>query len=278
MLAKEGTTRVLKSEDHIFEPKMDGYRAICNYEKGKKPGFISRAGNALDFPLDFQIGSRCVLDGEIVAYGKGGDPDFNLIRDKKSKKNSSLTFVAFDILKKDGKDLTGLPLIERKKILAETVKDQNQLQTIFYSEDGEFLWNAAKKRGIEGVMAKRKDSRYVQGRSPSWIKIKFYKTTDCVILGYRSGKRKISSLRLGIYDHGKLREIGNVGAGFTEAMLDELLARLDNKEVLVCEVRYLEFYKSLRAPVFLRLRDDKTPQECTFDQLIATDRDDQDAS
>jgi bifunctional non-homologous end joining protein LigD len=138
-------------------------------------------------------------------------------------------------------------------------------------------------RHLEGVMAKKKESVYVTGRSHAWLKIKDEKTVDCVIVGYVTKTRTIASLALGLYDAGGLTYVGQVGTGFSESLLGELVkvlvrARSDvalPKEVLsvvpdkVCEVRYLQYTDDnrLRAPVFVRMRDDKPAAECTIDQV-----------
>jgi bifunctional non-homologous end joining protein LigD len=132
-------------------------------------------------------------------------------------------------------------------------------------------------------MAKKKESVYVTGRSRAWLKIKLEKTVDCVIVGYATKTREIASLALGLYDGATLTYIGQVGTGFSESLLDTLskeLVRASNDVALptnvhpvvpdkVCEVKYLEYTKDgrLRAPVFLRIRDDKSTRECTIDQV-----------
>jgi bifunctional non-homologous end joining protein LigD len=132
-------------------------------------------------------------------------------------------------------------------------------------------------------MAKKKESVYVTGRSRAWLKIKLEKTVDCVIVGYATKTREIASLALGLYNGGTLSYIGQVGTGFSESLLERLskeLVRARNDVALptnvhpvvpdkVCEVKYLEYTKDgrLRAPVFLRIRSDKAPRECTIDQV-----------
>jgi bifunctional non-homologous end joining protein LigD len=152
------------------------------------------------------------------------------------------------------------------------------------TEDGEKLWSIVTSRGLEGLMAKKKDSPYVDGRSRAWLKIKLEKTVDCVIVGYVTKTRDIASLALALFDHGKLTYVGQVGSGFSDAVLEtlskELVPATNDVIILpknvrpvaadkVCEVRYLEFTRDhrLRAPVFLRLRDDKPAAECTINQV-----------
>ncbi len=98
------------------------------------------------------------------------------------------------------------PLMQRKKILRETLKENPTVQIIFYTEEGKKLWSLMKKRGLEGVIAKKKDSTYQEGtRSESWMKIKFIQTIDAIVVGFTGIKRKISSLALGLYHDGEIR-------------------------------------------------------------------------
>lgn len=249
--------------------------------------FISRNNRDItaEFPeLAFgdRIKSDCTLDGEIVIYDEKGNPSFALMQQRKHFRQPS-TYVAFDILELEGRDLRRLPLSERRKFLLETVKEGGNLQTMPSTENGEELWNVVTARGLEGVVAKKKDSIYITGRSRAWLKIKLEKTVDCVIVGYATKTREISSLALGLYVGSTLTYIGQVGTGFSESLLDTLskeLVRASNDVALptnihpvvpdkVCEVKYLEYTRDgrLRAPVFLRIRSDKLPRECTIDQV-----------
>jgi bifunctional non-homologous end joining protein LigD len=286
MLAATGTREILRSKSYIFEPKLDGYRALCQ-RRGGTLRFISR--NNRDITLEFPelafgdlIKSDCMLDGEIVIYDEKGTPSFALMQRRKHFRPPP-TYVAFDILELDGRDLRRVPLSERKKLLMGGIKEGRNLQTMPSTENGEELWNVIAARGLEGVMAKKKDSVYVTGRSRAWLKIKLEKTADCVIVGYATKTREIASLALGLYDGATLMYIGQVGTGFSESLLDKLskeLVRASNEVALptnlhpvvpdkVCEVKYLEYTKDgrLRAPVFLRIRGDKPVRECTIDQV-----------
>ncbi len=286
MLAAPGTRAILKSKQYVFEPKLDGYRSLCQKKAGRLR-FISRADRDItrEFPeLTFggQIKADCTLDGEIVIYDERGNPSFSLIHGRNHHRRPP-TFVAFDILELEGRDLEVLPLSKRKLILAGIVEEGRGLQLMPSTEEGEKLWNLIKARHLEGIIAKKKGSPYVSGRSRQWLKIKCENTVDCVIVGYMTKTRHIASLALGLYDHEKLTYIGQVGTGFTESFLDELAQRFvstTNGVVLpksvkhvvpdkVCEVAYIEFTQNhrLRAPVFVRMRDDKPPEECTTDQV-----------
>jgi bifunctional non-homologous end joining protein LigD len=286
MLAATGTQAILRSKAYLFEPKLDGYRALCQ----KKAGilrFTSRNNRDItgDFPelsIGHLIKADCTLDGEIVVYDQEGNPSFVLIQQRKQRRQPP-TYVAFDILELEGRDLRRLPLSTRKQLLARIIEDGKNLQTMPSTENGEELWKVVIARGLEGVIAKKKESVYVNERSRSWLKIKLEKTVDCVIIGYATKTRKIASLALGLYDGGVLTYIGQVGTGFSDPLLERLgrqLIEASNNATLpknvrpvipdhVCEVRYLQFTndRRLRAPVFLRLRDDKAAVECTMDQV-----------
>ncbi len=288
MNAKIGDVNDLKNREYIFEPKLDGYRALCYVNTNLK--FISRNQKDLtdkDPELDVRHNIKAksaILDGEIVAFDNKGRPSFQALQ-----RSKPAVYIVFDILMKNGKSLSALPLLERKKILDQTVVDGDEIEKIIFVEDGKALYKVAQKSGYEGVMAKVKDGLYYPGkRSGLWLKIKFFTTIDCVIVGYSKGKRVVASLALGLYDdEGKLHYIGSVGTGFTMAIIDELYEKLQRmkaykpmlvnkeevpKEVilvkpkLVAEVKFVEMTKAgiLRTPVFLRLRTDKKPTECTF--------------
>ncbi len=267
-----------------------------------------------------------MLDGEIVAMS-GGRPDIQelLPRISSREKNqkpagiSPVTYIVFDILEQDGVPLIGLPLTERRRILQKRVKEG---QHVVISEPvesrGTEYYQAAVRKGLEGVMAKRKDSVYEPGvRSSSWLKIKQQKTCDCVIAGYTRGKGgrspQFGALILGLYNNetgprvsgtgpgnGSLKSnadnnirdliyIGKVGSGFKDrdlALLKDLFIQYETNiphltgvaqtggivwlaPALVCEVTYQSVTKDgkLRIPGYLRLRSDKSPVECTTDQL-----------
>jgi bifunctional non-homologous end joining protein LigD len=191
------------------------------FENGKFR-LYSRRGLELtsDYPeIKMRVKAKeCILDGEIVVYNEKGIPDFNLIQNHKGTAN----YAVFDILSKDGEDLRTKSLAERKKILDKTVIDNSSTQKVAYTDEGKKLLSLARKLKFEGIMAKEKDSVYVSSRSRKWLKVKFTSTIDCVIIGYQSNKRIISSLLLGIYEKEEIRFIGKVGTGFNNQILNEL--------------------------------------------------------
>lgn len=309
MLCKIGDKSDLEKRDYFFEPKLDGTRAFVRIKGGELAEIRNRRGNSIihrypefgHFP-EMVDAKSCLLDGEIIVYDNEGKPDFNLLQRRDLVDNRMMieirskeipaTYVVFDILTKDGENLRQLPLKQRKKILNSTVREDENLQIIFHTKDGKKLWKEVKDKQLEGVVAKKSDSRYLPVRSSSWLKIKFLKTIDCVIIGYTSEKRAVSALALGVYyENKKIRYIGRVGTGFTQRFIRQLLPKLKKigtkrrpknlvgepskdvqwvKPELVCEIEFLETTKHrLRAPVFKRLRTDKSPEECTYGQIAA---------
>jgi bifunctional non-homologous end joining protein LigD len=288
MLATVGTEDVLDRKDYLFEPKLDGIRALC-YKKTKLK-FTSRNGLVItDKYPEFRFydnldAEECILDGEIVVYDEKGHPSFSLWMERSKGAPHTATYVAFDIIYLNGNSLLNEPLYRRKKILEQVVKEGDHLQTSFYTKKGRELWNKIRELGVEGIIAKKNDSSYELGvRSDSWQKIKITKDIDCAILGYTTEKRKLSSLALGFWDGEKFVFAGKVGTGFDEKTMDELTQQLDGitlesaaietekdvipvEPILVAQINYLEVTANnkLRAPVFVRLREDKDPQDCVL--------------
>jgi len=307
------------SKEWIFEIKFDGTRCIAYIDKEKKKvKFLNRRLKYFEerYPELQKIyenvnASKVVLDGEIVIF-KNGKPDFQALQEREQvgektrieilSQLNPATYVVFDILHKDGKDLIDLPLMERKKILRETVKESKEvLISVYVLENGIKFFEEVKKLGLEGVVAKRINSTYQIGkRSKDWLKIKFLKTLDVIIGGYTKGEgvreNYFGALLVGAYDRGKLRYLGRVGTGFDEGLLKSLTERLKKIEIdknpfdifeeeesilekikfvkpeIVCEVKFLELTKDLkmRAPSFVRLREDKLPKECTLEEFLTS--------
>lgn len=291
MMAKNGTEHLLTNKSYIFEMKLDGIRALCC--KGKKLKFLSRNGLNItkNYPeFDFYDSiktTECILDGEIVVFDKKGNPQFQLWQERNKQEGDipahlQCHYIVFDVLFLDGKSLLDTPLIKRKGVLNKLIAENDTLQTSFFTEKGKKLWKIAEKRDLEGVIAKKKDSGYNLGsRSDEWMKIKRFKTIDCVVVGYTQEKRMLTSLLLGLHEDGKLFFSGKVGTGFDEAMMKTLLGKLKKmdttlelpkeaipvKPQLVVEIKYSEITKDkkLRAPVFVRVRKDKKVEECVLE-------------
>ena len=295
-------------KDWIFEIKWDGFRAIAYVEEPYS--LKSRNGKELkhNFPeleeLN-RLSSNVVFDGEIVVM-REGKPDFQTLLERgqavsggdiqRQAKRVPAIYIVFDVLEKDGKPLTKLPLMERKKILNDSLREgANVLLSDFIEEKGEAYYQLALDKGLEGVVAKKKDSHYEEGlRTGSWLKIKKLRTCDCVIFGYTKGaesrEKTFGALLLGLYDKdGKPVYVGKVGTGFTQETLGILTDKFEKLKTtvapfkpetgdvvtwlepkLVCEVIYQVVTRDikLRMARFQRLREDKSPDECTLDQII----------
>jgi bifunctional non-homologous end joining protein LigD len=296
------------SRDWIFEMKWDGIRAISRVNSE----LSIRSRNNRELNQNFpeleelkNLAHNVVLDGEIVVM-KEGKPDFQAILERSKAASPAdiqiksqiipATYIVFDILEKDGKSLTDLPLIDRKNLLKESVPEgKHVVISVYIEEDGRNYYAAVLSRGLEGIMAKRKQSTYQPGiRSDSWLKIKQLKTCDCVIFGYTKGKgnRKdtFGALILGLYGKKKPVFVGKVGTGLSQNNLKSLfetfrkletdektLEKVDVPETitwlkpeLVCEVAFQTITRDmrLRMPSFHTLRTDRKPEECTLDQLV----------
>ena len=302
MLARTGTRELLDRTGFIFEPKVDGIRATCEKNGGIRLFNRSCRDITARYP-EFNFAEvinaeSCTLDGEIVLYNERGNPDFTAIMQRHLSigrihtLDRAIRYVAFDILKKDGRDLTALPLLERKSILKETIGKHPHLELVVFTKDGHRLWDFIVKRNAEGVIAKKEASKYEVGRrSNSWIKIKAFNSIEAVIVGFTTEKKAVSAVAVAAYSDDTLQFVGKVGTGIAERdvrILRELLEpiRLEKPPLAVpagyreiqwveprhvAEIRYLEFGRQgmLRNPVFMRLRPDKSPDECRLDEQLA---------
>lgn len=301
MLCQKGDESILDSNAYIFEPKLDGTRCIA--EVGKEVKLYNRREKNISRRYPFickelsKVGN-VILDGEIVCYNREGKPDFYLLQKREHVESDLIiemraklipaTYVIFDILEMDEKPLIKKPIEERKEILNEIFSKSRHLEIIFFTENGKILWEEIRKRNLEGVIAKEKGSRYFPGeRRKEWLKIKNVKSIDVIIIGYTTEKREISALGMGLYRGEKIYYVGKVGTGFEEEIMQHLLKNFERtkpyaanaekapphmiwvKPRFVAEVEYLEVTKDmeLRSPSFKRLRNDKEPEECTFEQL-----------
>jgi len=286
--------------DWTFEIKWDGYRAL-GYVRNGEAKLFSRRGNELTerFPevaraLEKAVRSpECVVDGEVCALDENGRPSFSAMQQGKR----SLVYAVFDVLEVDGVPVVDLPLEERRQrleaLLDLKTKGAQLVQMSAGFDDGEALFEAAQQQQLEGVMAKKLGSRYCEGRrTRDWLKIKTHGRQEFVIAGYTRGEGRransFGSLVLATYENGQLRWVGNVGTGFSERTIRELLSKLESLRVdasplavvpkmprvrrtdvvwveprLVAEVEFVEFTHDghLRAASFQGLRDDKEAAE-----------------
>jgi bifunctional non-homologous end joining protein LigD len=286
-----------RGEGWIHEPKWDGFRAIVTISGGQAK-LTSRNGNDLTERFRpaaraAELGTRsadAVLDGEICALDDNGRSRFSLLQ----ASSGTLVLVVFDLLELDSEPLVALPLCERRKRL-EGLIDPARGGIVLSPQftDGEALLAAAEEQGLEGVVAKRLDSRYQPGsRSADWHKVKVRQSQEVVIAGYTKGQGRraagFGSLVVGVYEAGGLRWAGNVGTGFNESEITRLLGllkplvredspfaetpkmpRVRRSDVvwveprLVAQVEFAEWTREgrLRAPVYLGLREDKSASE-----------------
>ncbi|HTW56893.1 MAG TPA: non-homologous end-joining DNA ligase [Terriglobales bacterium] len=300
----------------LFEIKWDGYRAIAFIENGKVR-LVSRNQNDLTprYPelkdmAQLVEAKNAILDGEVVALDEDGRASFSLMQQRTgfraggkraaAKADIPVLYYAFDLLYLDGYDWRRVPLEERKKKLASVLRAGDALRySDHYEEHGKALFDIAKKKGLEGILAKKRASYYEERRSREWLKLKIRHAIECVIGGYtepEGSRAHFGSLVLGLYDNrDRLIHVGQVGSGFDQTSLDEMWKTLNKIETktnpffgevealrkvfwvkpeLVAEIEYAEWTggtsegsgPKLRSPVFLGLRDDKDPRECKLDQ------------
>ncbi len=289
----------------LYELKYDGYRVVAARE-GDIPRLLSRNGRDLSatFPeitraLSALPFSHVVIDGEIVVHDQTGLPSFQRLQQRakltrtvdirRAAAESPATLYAFDLPGFEEFDLRGLPLARRKDLLEHVVPSVGVIRYADHIEEqGEAFFAEIERMRLEGMIAKKADSRYRGGRWRDWLKVRSDLTDDFVVVGYtkpKGGRAGFGALHLAQYEGGELRYAGRVGSGFDEQLLEDARKALDTAVVkappcsgtvptgrdhvwveplLVAEVRFKERTGDglLRHPVFLRFRDDKRPEEC----------------
>lgn len=315
MLAQIGKGDPPSGHDWLYEIKWDGVRALCYIDQGNLR-MVSRNGNSMDrqYPelsiLPHHVKARqAILDGEIAALDSRGVPSFEQLQRRITVSEASaiatlarqhpVVLYVFDLLYLDGKDLRDTPLLERKRLLQETLVPN---ETIRYSDHfagaGKELLEAVRQQGIEGIVGKRAASHYQSRRTGDWIKYKITNSDSFILCGFTQGERDLfGALVLGIYDRGKLVWAGNVGTGFDRKMMQAIHDRLAplaqktcplepdkllpkpgavtwTRPELVCEVKFAQWTEDnrLRAPVFLGLRPDIDAAECVRNPTPAAAR------
>ncbi len=300
----------------LFEIKWDGYRAVSFIQDGKVR-LVSRNQNDLtgEFPELHELSAsvkakNAVLDGEIVVLDEQGRASFSLMQQRTgirkggrrtgARRELRVVYYIFDLIHLDGYDLRRVALEQRKQALSTIVSPGELVRYSDHFPQGLALFEVAKKKGLEGILAKKRASHYEERRSHEWLKIKVTQTVDCVVGGYtdpEGSRQYFGSIVLGLYDKkGQLIHVGQAGTGFNQAMLKEIWQVLKELETSrnpfygdvdaahahwvtperVAEIKFTEWThesveggKKLRAPVFLGLREDKDPKECTFaDQVL----------
>jgi DNA ligase D-like protein (predicted ligase) len=308
MLAISG--KPFTTQGWIFEPKIDGTRCIAHISKDgvmlQNRRLVDITYRYPELETALAGSGDLILDGEISVFFEGR-PDFSALAMREHQlhtmridylsKADPASYIVFDILGVDGKTIIETPLSERKKILKEELPEDKLISIIdYFPRNGEAYYKAAVMMGLEGIMGKREASVYRPGiRSSDWIKIKKSLTVDLVVGGYIQGKGNreahFGGLLVGAYDSEKLIYVGRVGSGFsekeleliTESFVSALKSPFSNppstpgiiwlKPNMVVEVTAMEVTHNghLRAPVFVRLRDDKEPKDCLLEQIRARD-------
>jgi bifunctional non-homologous end joining protein LigD len=292
--------------DWVFEIKWDGVRAIAEIQGGKTT-LWARSGRDVtgeypefkDLAGKFRV-TNAIVDGEIVTLDENGRSNFQKLQNRLGVQNPSqklmqavpLDYYAFDLMYADGYDLRKAPLVERKEFLRKVLTGNDRVHySEHIAEKGKELFEAARAKGLEGIIGKVKDSTYSGTRTSSWLKLKIVQEVDAVIAGYTEGRgtrKYFGALVLGLYDGGALKFIGSAGTGFDEGKQKSIFEKLQRlstkispfakvpalrekvdwvKPELVARVKYANWTTDdhLRAPVFLSLRNDRTPKDCTFE-------------
>ncbi|SDM00260.1 bifunctional non-homologous end joining protein LigD [Nonomuraea maritima] len=320
MLAQLGTLSSVRGPEWAVEMKWDGVRALVYVEDGAVR-LLSRNGRDVtpaypELQLMASATNRraAVLDGEVVAFDEAGRPSFEALQPRMHQRHQAavahlvrtvpVTFMAFDILHLDNESTIALPYTERRGLLESTLTPGYRWQVpVWFSGHAEQAFDASRQLGLEGVVCKRMNSPYRPGRrSPDWTKVKNVSAVEVVIGGWKPGGGRrsglIGSLLLGAYDPaGRLRYVGHVGTGFTQAMLrdlGELVAPLERREPpfdepvprehardarwveprLVGEVQYAEVTSDgrLRHPSWRGLRPDREPSEARTEEIAPPGR------
>lgn len=296
-------------EGWIYEIKWDGYRAVAFMNKGEVE-FKSRNDKSFNekfYPLYESLkawGINAVVDGEVVVVNEQGVANFGALQNWRSEADGELLYYVFDILWYEGRDLRDLPLTERKAILADLIpEDTAILPSKEFATSGIDFLDAAKRMGLEGIMAKRKDSTYQTGnRTRDWLKIKANKRQEVVIGGYTNNegsKKPFSALLVGVFEKGKFVYTGKIGTGFNIKTQKEMLAQFEPlivskaafthepdinkpsrfrrnppkavatwlKPELICEVSFTEMTGDgvMRHPSFEGMREDKKAKEVVLE-------------
>lgn len=293
--------KAFDKEGWTYEVKWDGYRAV-GFMNGKVTELKSRNDKSFNikyYPIYDALkawGINAIVDGEIVVVGSKGNANFNALQNWRSEADGELLYYLFDILWYDGYDVKGLALTDRKELLSSIIPEDPiiRLSNNFDTSGIEFL-EMARKMGLEGIMAKKKESIYYTGiRTKEWLKIKANKRQEVVIGGYtlnEGSNKSFSSLLVGVYENGRFIYTGKIGTGFDEKTQKALMAQfkpliIDDspfetkpdvnqpsrfrpnpphatatwlKPELICEVSYTEMTPDgiMRHPSFEGMRADK---------------------
>lgn len=283
------------SPEYIYELKLDGIRCVaylsdaCFELRNKRNKRLNSIYPELK-GINRQVKSRCILDGELIVL-KDGKPYFfeiqrrslmtNPVKIELAARKLPVCFAAFDILYHIDKQITDLPLTERKALLSETVIETPSIAVSRYIDsEGVALFEAAAGQGLEGIVAKRKNSKYYFGKiTKDWIKCKALLDDDFVVCGYFFKEKNTASVILGAYKDGTIIYQSHVAVSMSQRDF-EIISGQSKTDIypefpnfddavwispeLVCCVEFMERTPGggLRQPVFRGLRDDKAPEEC----------------
>ena len=300
----------------LYEIKWDGYRAVAMINKGKVD-LVSRNNKSFTekfYPVTNALKNwniNAVIDGEVVVLDDKGISNFGSLQNWRSEADGSLFYYVFDIIWLDGYSLKELPLTNRREILKDILPNENiiRLSEDFETSATEFLATAA-KMDMEGIMAKKEDSKYIEGdRTREWLKIKSNKRHEVVIGGYTKNEgsaKTFSALLVGVFDNGRLDYMGKIGTGFDAKTQKEMMSKMKKlastkipftekpdvnkpsrfrpnppkasvtwlKPELVCEVSYTEITNDgiMRHPSFEGLRMDKKAKDVKKEKAIAVEK------
>jgi bifunctional non-homologous end joining protein LigD len=295
MLATAATS-IADPAQWLFEVKYDGYRLLACKAGDEVRLYTRRANDWTDRFRPIAEGTarlparECVVDGEACAVDEAGTPSFHALQEwlAGASKTARIGFAAFDLLWLDGRDLRGEPIEARRELLEKLFEGQGAPLSFSRNAEGNLvdLLAAARDAGLEGLMAKRKGSTYVSGRSQSWVKLRFARRQECAVIGWTplSGHAEMmGALVLAVVEEGKLVFAGRVGTGFTDrertAWAKQLGSTRDKPAAdrvpktkdarwvepkVVVECAFTEWTPegSMRQPRFLGLREDRAPMEC----------------
>jgi bifunctional non-homologous end joining protein LigD len=300
----------IDQEGWIYEVKWDGYRALAMKNKNHVE-LKSRNDKSFDekfYPVHAAVlewNINAVVDGEIVVVDENGISDFGALQNWRSEADGALLYYVFDLLWLEGKDLMGLPLIERREILRKIIPSKGIIRlSENFSDSATEFFEAAKKMGLEGIIAKKADGQYKPGiRSQEWLKIKANKKQEVVIGGYTNNEdshKPFSALLVGVFEKGKLIYTGKIGTGFDNTTQKNMLKQfkpliIDKspfailpdinkpsrfrpdpphatatwlKPELICEVSYTEMTSDgvMRHPSFEGMRIDKKANDVVLEK------------
>lgn len=294
------TDQAFSKDDWVFELKLDGYRVLAGREH-ERAVLYSRRGN--DYSDKYRliaeeisvIKARFLIDGEVCYVGQNQKSDFQKLQHN-SDEQDKLHYYAFDILWLNGHDLKSLPLLERKKLLQVLLaQPPPHIHYLEHREkNGEAYFREIEKKGLEGIIAKKADGKYIPGeRTKDWLKVKTGSRQEMIICGYTTSDkagRLFKSLLCAISENGSVVYTGRVGTGFNEALMKEIFGKIKPLETkkppvenpprernihwvkpeVICELKFTEWTQDrvMRHPRFIGLRSDKDAHQVRVEEPV----------